>query len=418
MRASANALFSFGEDEGSLDNFGPQRAGMSLTGASARVGCVPIDWSVNLMCALSQCLPPNVANEDERPYRMIESLQVTNFKGYKSIDLTGIPQFNFIVGPSGSGKTALLEALWMLGGVSPEIYFRSRVMRGVSAAAQLQQDRRAYESFFRELFYSPEDENGAFLSIMDSASRSRSLRISYDPGEQLELNVTKSNIGTQALHPIVFDWNLDGKSYRCPLNFNQMGQIIVQAPPEAYPAVLISSAHMVDASENAARLSLLSQKRQKYKILNALKPVYPNVEDLTVEIIGGQQIIYAALKHVQDGISLPNVSSGTNKFVSILLAAQHYDSGVIFIDEIENGFYYKDYVPVLRGVIDFCSEHQVQLFASTHSYEFLESLNEVMEGRESQFSLLKTSCAGGLCGISLMNGVSSKAALEQDIELR
>lgn len=355
---------------------------------------------------------------ERAPYNMIESLQITNFKGYKTIDLSGIPQFNFIVGPSGSGKSALLEALWVLGGVSPEIYFRARIMRGVAAAAQLHQDRRAYESFFREIFFNPDDENGAFLSIMDSVSQSRSLRISYDPGEQLELNVTRSNIGTAALRPIVFEWNLNGSIYRCPLNFNQAGQIIVQAPPAAYLAMFISSSHVVDASENAYRLSLLSIKRQKRKILDIVKRVYPNIEDLSTEVVGGQQIIYATMKHVNDGISLPNVSSGTNKFVSILLAAQHYESGALFIDEIENGFYYRDYVPVLKGIIEFCSEYRVQLFASTHSYELLECLAEVMAGREDKFSLLRTNCSDGVCSISLMSGISSKAALEQDIELR
>ena len=96
------------------------------------------------MCASIQ--PPGLLTAQSTDYRMIESLQVANFRGYKTIDLSGIPQFNFLVGPSGSGKTALLEALWMLGGVSPEIYFRARMMRGVSAAAQLVQDRRSYES--------------------------------------------------------------------------------------------------------------------------------------------------------------------------------------------------------------------------------------------------------------------------------
>jgi AAA15 family ATPase/GTPase len=357
-------------------------------------------------------------NGERESYQMIESLQITNFKGYKSIDLSGIPQFNFIVGPSGSGKTALLEALWMLGGVSPEIYFRARINRGVGAQAQIQQDRRAYESFFRDIFYNPEDENGAFMSIMDSVSQSRSLRISYDPGEQLELNVTKSNMGTQALHPIVFEWNLEGKPYRCPLNFNQSGQIVSQAPPAAYPAMLISSSHVIDASENAYRLSLLSVRKQKHKLLGAVTPVYPNIEDFSVEVVGGQQIIYASMKHVNEQVSLPNVSSGTNKFVSILLAAQHYEAGVLFIDEIENGFYFRDYVPMLKGIIDFCAEYRVQLFASTHSYELLECLTKVMAGREDQFSLLRTNCIEGVCSISLMSGISSKAALEQDIELR
>ena len=375
-----------------------------------------LDWSVTSMSATSQI--PERSQAQTAEYRMIESLQISNFRGYKTIDLSGIPQFNFLVGPSGSGKTALLEALWMLGGVSPEIYFRARIMRGVSAAAQLVQDRRSYESFFRDIFYDPNDPNGAFFSIMDSVAQSRSLRISYDSGEQLELNVSRNDISTAALRPIVFEWNLDGKAFRCPLNFTPSGQITVQAPPTAYPAILISSSHLIDAAENASRLSYLSIRKRKPKILEAVTKVYKNIEGLSVEVVGGQQIIYATLKDVEEQVSLPNVSSGTNKFVGILLAAQFFESGVMFIDEIENGFYFRDYVPVLNGIVEFCSDNNVQLFASTHSRELLDALSQVMAGREDSFSLLRTSCEDGVCGISLMNGESYKAALGQDIELR
>ena len=368
------------------------------------------------MCASIQ--PPGLLTAQSTDYRMIESLQVANFRGYKTIDLSGIPQFNFLVGPSGSGKTALLEALWMLGGVSPEIYFRARMMRGVSAAAQLVQDRRSYESFFRDIFYDQDDPNGAFFSIMDSITGSRSLRISYDVGEQLELNVARNDISTGALRPIVFEWNLDGKAYRCPLNFTPTGQILVQAPPASYPAILISSSHVVDAAENASRLSTLSVRRRKSRILEAVHKVYPNIEDLSVEVVGGQQIIYATLRHVEEQVSLPNVSSGTNKFVSILLAAQYYESGVMYIDELENGFYFLDYVAVLNGIVEFCLDNKVQLFTSTHSRELLDALSQVMTGREDKFSLLRTNCKDGTCGISLMDGESYKAALSQDIELR
>ena len=68
---------------------------------------------------------------------MIESLQISNFRGYRNLSLDSLPRFNFVVGPSASGKTAFLEALWIVGGTSPEIYFRMRAMRGVSGQIQI-----------------------------------------------------------------------------------------------------------------------------------------------------------------------------------------------------------------------------------------------------------------------------------------
>jgi AAA15 family ATPase/GTPase len=90
----------------------------------------------------------------------------------------------------------------------------------------------------------------------------------------------------------------------------------------------------------------------------------------------------------------------------------------MFIDELENGFYFLDYVAVLNGIVEFCLDNKVQLFTSTHSRELLDALSQVMTGREDKFSLLRTNCKDGTCGISLMDGESYKAALSQDIELR
>jgi AAA15 family ATPase/GTPase len=57
---------------------------------------------------------------------MIKSLSVSNFRGFKSVDLANLPKFNVLIGSSGSGKTAFLESIWLAAGISPEITFPGR----------------------------------------------------------------------------------------------------------------------------------------------------------------------------------------------------------------------------------------------------------------------------------------------------
>jgi len=349
---------------------------------------------------------------------MIQSLEISNFRGFKQLSLSNLPQFNFIIGESGSGKTALLEALWVVGGVSPEIYFRMRSMRGIGAGAQLRNERHHYEAFFRDIFFDPSSNWPASIKIMDSLVGDRSLSMFYG-SDQLELDVNSGEIGTMLVRPLVFEWKCGEKIFRCPLKVGSTGQIIVEKPPEAYPALLISSSHVVDSGENASRFSSFSIKKRKAAIVDAMRSVYPQVEDLSSEVVGGQQMVYASVEAIPEQIPVAVISSGINKYLSILLATKQYENGVVLIDEIENGFYYKNYHDVISGIIQFCMESNVQLFASTHSYEFLQAVAAVMEKKEPSFSFLRTRHRhDGSCTVTTISGKASKAQIEQDIEVR
>jgi putative ribosome biogenesis GTPase RsgA len=67
-------------------------------------------------------------------YLMINSFEITNFRCFKHLPAVALKRFNIIVGESGSGKTSLMEALFLSGGATPEIYLRLRAWRGLSSA--------------------------------------------------------------------------------------------------------------------------------------------------------------------------------------------------------------------------------------------------------------------------------------------
>ncbi len=61
---------------------------------------------------------------------MIRSLEIERFRCFNSVKLDDVRKFNVITGPNGSGKTALLEALFVAGGNTAEIYLRANIWRG------------------------------------------------------------------------------------------------------------------------------------------------------------------------------------------------------------------------------------------------------------------------------------------------
>jgi len=354
---------------------------------------------------------------------MIQSVSVTNFRGFKSLDLSNLPRFNVLIGESGSGKTAFLESLWVAAGVSPEIYFRMRALRGMAEQAfQLSAEKLSYETFFSDIFHDiPETGSpSANIQLMDSIRGSRTLKIDYDPSQQMVLNIKEpANGGSDGIRrDLVFHWNINDTIYTVPLKVNASGQIIAENLPEPFPGVFFSSSFIAGARENAERLSISRIRGEKKKIVETIAKIFPDVEDLSSESISGQQMIWVSMKGLRRMIPIAVVSSGVNKFISLLLWISLNRGGVLFVDEIENSFYFKDYEVVVRTLVEFCDAYGVQLFAATHSWEFLKAVAKVMDTRKADLCMLRASRKQGECTISQIEGVSSIEAINQDIEIR
>ncbi|HKI12352.1 MAG TPA: AAA family ATPase [Candidatus Acidoferrum sp.] len=349
---------------------------------------------------------------------MIQSLEIANFRGFRQLALSNLPRFNILIGESGTGKTAFLEALWIQGGLSPEIYFRMRAFRGMAEQAMMVSDRRSYESFFSDIFYDPSIESGALIQIFDSGLGARSLNICYSGSSQATLNLQKPQPVTSGLHPLEFRWKVGETEYVCPLQIAPGGQIVVANPPEPFPAVFLASSLAISARETAERLSLQNVEGKKEKIVNTIKRIYSDIRDLTSESIAGQQMIWAYLKGLKQAIPLAVYSSGVNRLASVLLWISLNPGGVVLLDEAENGFYFLDYEKAFKAIVEFCDEYRVQLFASTHSKEYLKAIASALKDRETDLSMLKTKFHNGECGLRQIEGVSSIEAINQDIEIR
>jgi hypothetical protein len=217
---------------------------------------------------------------------------------------------------------------------------------------------------------------------------------------------------------MMFFWRVADKEYPCPLVLSPTGQFFSPTQPRAFPAYFISPSHLMDPVESATRLSEIRVNKNYDPVIEAIKSIYPHVKSVSPEIIGGQPAIWAGIEGIEKELPLPVISSGIAKFVSIALLVQH-PGALLIIDEIENSFYFGDYEPILNGIVYFCTKNEVQLVASTHSYEFLEAVAKVMRGRESDFSLLHSVRGkNGECSLSVMPGLSSRNTIEQQIELR
>jgi predicted ATPase len=355
---------------------------------------------------------------------MIRTLSLKNFRCFENLYLRELKRFNVIVGQGGSGKTALLEAIFLLSAASPEVWMRLRQWRGSSPQFRLTGTRSSYESLFRDIFYNFDKHKPVKMELVDSNDRRRSLSISYP---RLEIMVRSAKVRTEPtpvseenaylVEPIEFEWRSKSRIQKARVEIKD-GILQFRGGNNVYP-VWFSSPVINEASLIAQSFSDLSIRKKADTLVNAVKKLYPDVLDLSVESIAGDLALCMSSASTSEKLPVGVMSSGMTRFLSIMIAIANNPNGVLLIDEMEVGFYYKTLPMVLSSIFSFCEEHNVQIFASTHSYEFMQALVPFMkerEGTDDAFLLLRAEKKGPDSSIKPLENPA--AAIASNFEVR
>src|SRR5215469_12164221 len=124
---------------------------------------------------------------------MIQSVHIRNFRCFEEASLQDCRTLNVVVGKNASGKTALLEALFLAVGPSPEIALGYRAWHGYEGAHQgTPQD--IDEAVWGDLFHRFERDRVVSVALEGTGrhtrtltiewSRERSLNPVFDPGSR------------------------------------------------------------------------------------------------------------------------------------------------------------------------------------------------------------------------------------------
>jgi ABC-type lipoprotein export system ATPase subunit len=364
--------------------------------------------------ATTVSVPVTDATKDT--YVMIDSIKIKNLRGFRDLDISGLKRVNVIAGDSGSGKTAFLESIFLTGGSNPEIYMRMRQWRGLSEGPlRVTGTRRGYESLFRELFFEFDQTQAASVEFKDSERGPRSLTIKYRSDAEYTLPLKgRGELSPLSMIPLQFKWKIADRTHEGVVQIVD-GNLSFRGFQEVYPVWLISP---VAGDPVAEHFSELSKRKQHLPIVEAMRGVFPAISALSLESIAGQIVVCASLDYLSEKLPVGMISGGIAKYLWILTAIASNPGGVVLIDELESGLYFKAMPVILASIVKFARENRVQIFVTTHSAELLEAFADVMEADPEHFSFLKAERTEKECTIRIARGPSSIAAIHQHIELR
>jgi len=347
---------------------------------------------------------------------MISGIEIRNFRCYRELKISRCSRLNVIVGDNGTGKTTLVESIFLPLASSVEVAMRLRQQRGLDGILG-GAPKRIEEAVWGDLFHNQKVECPICLSLSGDGPEARALEISRTAGEAiLPFTGAFEPIVTS---PITFTWN-DSKGRRYPVvpKFTSSGVVLPDTGEDLPDFFFFAANTTIGSVENASRFSELSKLNLHKNFVKTFTREYDWIKDLNVEVHAGAPAIFATLRGTKHKIPIPNVSSGVNRVLSVMLAIATRRNSIVLVDEIETGIYYSHLSAVWRVILSLLRINKAQMFVSTHSKECLEALVEAAGDEMDDISLWRTERNGDTFSIRQFDGEDLKAGIEYGEDVR
>ncbi|WP_457562087.1 AAA family ATPase [Caminibacter pacificus] len=281
---------------------------------------------------------------------MIKLLEIENYRRLQSFKFDGFKRINLITGANNIGKTSLLEAISFATLENPDSVVLNlfQILQRRDPELPIRHKNEPVDSFIRDI-----KKRYKFFKI-----KSNLTKIVFESSDSIEyLFEVKVNDKVRKYIQIVNPYMLPDVDTKHYVFIVDAGGSIIKLK-ELYKYVQANE----DEEFIDENIRLFDKNIEKFKIIN---------DEPSVKI-----------KNLNDYIPISELGEGLKRFIFILLAfykVKDKKNSLVLIDEIENGIWYKNYELVWKNIIYLSKKFDVQVFATTHSKELIESFVKVIE---------------------------------------
>ena len=306
------------------------------------------------------------------------TLRIRNFRSIKDLQIEGLGQFNLFVGENNCGKSSVLEAFYMAFAVPQLPLFAMNSGRWSNI-----QQNDDYVTLFHDfnlnepvtVQFTDGDYSRTVSVTPQKQDRIPQVVMNGMPREQNHIGYYDITVDSNSLaKPYVIHYNKKNiTSERLILSDEEFDFLSSDLSPRI---VQFITAHWINYNV-VEYVNNLVVNKQKDSLIAKLQLIDGRIKDIQ---IGNNNIIYADIG-LAKLMPIHFIGLGVRKFISIASIVSSLKDGVLLIDEFENGLHYKTMEVLWNAVVSLCKERNIQLFATTHSYECIESfINATKDG--------------------------------------
>lgn len=281
----------------------------------------------------------------------IKNIEIKNFKCFKDFKAEGFGRVNLIGGKNNVGKTAFMEAVYII------------------FDTKSKEDKDVLGTFINiESFRGmPNDISGSELKIINNKYYNIKIKTST-----FELKSTLKK-----------DESLVDKNTK--LSFTNTTYNFI-------PSYMVDN-QLIDNIFNKVK-----QQRKRDKLNEILNEFDSNI--LEFDIIEDKPQVF--LKTLDAFQNVSELGHGLKRYIAIVSSILVNKDGILFLDELENGVHYSHLDKLWEIILTISKQQNVQVFATTHSKECIESYARVakeLEDKEITFFKLGKNQEGDIKGM-------------------
>lgn len=330
-----------------------------------------------------------------------KSFKIKNFKCFDELNLTNIGKFNFIVGDNNVGKTSLLEALLFTNDnnfntLAERWSFIIQHIRGLKnitdtpLAYYVNRNKKGWDKNSEMAFEIELKEEVAYNieghHYKDYAGEV-SMLFTFDKfiykinfGENfntdvsltiLEPTTTKNENGFNSHKTIKKNTSIPNKK-----NFGDVYNSL--------PYIYFHLGYGSDLIQKYAKIQFVDEKREF--IIEALRTLVEDIFYLEPAAILERENAIILRSKSKATMPLASFGDGTIKLFRILMEILEFAEQRLMIDEIDTGVHHSRLGQFLETTLKTAASQNTQLFATTHSLECLQKLQQILQ-KESNATL-------------------------------
>jgi AAA15 family ATPase/GTPase len=315
----------------------------------------------------------------------LKSIDIEGFRGISELRMSNFGRVNIFVGKNNSGKTSALESIFLLGGMTnPEIILKISNQRDL-----ILNDVEDFRYIFNNLDYNSSlrlsgtyDQSDHFRELIIKPNKNSNRDIKQINNSSLDSSFISDAITELSLHSTYKEVHKQKVSMDSKLIFSQGSFLVEYAKNyvEKFRTTLLPP-RWTTALNLEKKLEDLIITKQLSSIVNVLNKVDPAIQSISLGT-GGIIFIDIGLSRL---IPINLLGDGMKRLLSILLTMPDAKGGIVLIDEIDNGLHFSAQKTMWKAIIEGCKFYNVQLFCTTHNYETLKNLVEVVDTEMSDF---------------------------------
>ncbi|MFA4646387.1 ATP/GTP-binding protein [Pyrococcus kukulkanii] len=329
---------------------------------------------------------------------MITSLHIKNFRGISELRLTDLGQVNVIVGRNNVGKSSILEAISIaLGAVNQDTAVLKEILNRVLKWRGWLKRASVYS-----LFNTPSTPIELTFVTNNTPFSARFMYPSYLPQAiEKEFGIkfdseTLKNMLSESVEIVPVQIKAGSFSRGALILISENGAITITTSndelyPIEFPVEFVTPYDMNTPGFIEEVFSKAFKVKSYYKALEIIQEAYPEVEGLSPVPEDGSVLMYVDIKHVPKSIPYYSMGDGFKFLSMIAFLVSSTKNGYLLIDSAEAFHHPRSLEVMVRALIKGAKENNVQVFLTTHSLEFIDTILEygIEEGVNGRIIYIK-----------------------------